>query len=267
MNEAVKKFYDDNPQKEWERLENHPIEFRLTSWMLEKHIKPGDRVLDVGGGPGRYAIHFAKMGCEVTLVDLSEGNIELAKVKAAEAGVKIEAYACDCLRLDELNLGRYDHVLLMGPLYHLPKEEDRAAAVEKALAHLKPGGNFCASFILPGSGLIADLKRGGCIVEHMTNPVTKGLVDDIEANRPYTGGAFSTVCFFPPNLIKGFMESFGLEALHLFGQEGILAPNEYEILQRDEAEIECWIDIAKRILEVPEFLAWSEHAMYIGRKM
>lgn len=48
----------------WERLEKHPFEFRLTSWMLEKHIKPGDRVLDVGGGPGRYAIHFAKMGCE-----------------------------------------------------------------------------------------------------------------------------------------------------------------------------------------------------------
>lgn len=266
MNETVKKFYDDNPQGEWERLEKHPIEFRLTSWMLEKHIKPGDRVLDVGGGPGRYAIHFAKMGCEVTLVDLSDGNIELAKEKAAKAGVKVEAYACDCLKLDELNLGQYDHVLLMGPLYHLPKEEDRAAAVEKALAHLNPGGKFYASFILLCSGLIADLKRGGNIVADMTNPVTKGLVDDIEANRPYTGGAFSTVCFFPPNQIRSYMEEFGLETLHLFGQEGILAPNEFEILQRDNAEIECWIDIAKRLLEVPELLAWSEHAMYIGRK-
>lgn len=266
MNEKVKQFYDDAPEREWGRLEKHPFEFRLTSWMLEKHIKPGDRVLDVGGGPGRYAIHFARMGCEVTLVDLSDGNIALAKQKAAEAGVNIEAYACDCLRLDELNLGMYDHVLLMGPLYHLPQEADRVMAVDKAMAHLKPGGLLCASFILLGSGLIADLKRGGNIVNDMSNPETRGLVDDMLANRPYTGGAFSTACFYPPNRIKGFMEGFGLETKHLFGQEGILAPNEFDILQRDEAEIECWIDVAKRLLEVPELLAWSEHAMYIGQK-
>jgi len=266
MNDRVKKFYDDNPQGEWERLEKHPIEFRLTSWMLEKHIRPGDRVLDVGGGPGRYAIHFAKMGCDVTLVDLSGGNIALAKRKAEEAGVKLEAVACDCLKLDGLNLGMYDHVLLMGPLYHLPQEADRVTAVKKALAHLKPGGNLCASFILLASGLIRDLKVGGCIVEDMSNSATKGLVDDIVAGRPYTGDAFSTVCFYPPAGIRSLMEGFGLETLHLFGQEGILAPNEFDILRRDPAEIECWIDVAKRLIEVPEMLAWSEHAMYIGRK-
>lgn len=266
MNETVKKYYDQNAQQEWERLEKHPIEFRLTSWMMEKHIRPGDRVLDIGGGPGRYAIHFAKLGCDVTLVDLSEGNIELAKLKAAEAGVSIEACACDCLQLEKLNLGQYDHVLLMGPLYHLPQEADRTAAVQKALAHLKPGGLFYASFILLCSGLIRDLKVGGHIVEDMRNPATRGLVEDIEANHPYTGGAFSTVCFFPPNQIRGVMESFGLKTEHLFGQEGILAPNEFQILERDETEIDCWIDIAKRLLEVPELLTWSEHAMYIGRK-
>lgn len=266
MNGQVKKFYDDAPEREWARLEKHPIEFRLTAYMLEKHIQPGDRVLDIGGGPGRYSIHFAKMGCDVTLVDLSDGNIELAKVKAQEAGVKIEAHACDCLELDRLNLGQFDHVLLMGPLYHLPKEEDRVTAVRKALDRLKPGGTFYASFILLGSGLIRDLKVGGCIVEDMANPATNSLVDDIIHSRPYTGGAFSTVCFYPPDRIEGFMESFGLEKLHLFGQEGILAPNEFDILRRDEAEIECWIDVAKRLLEAPEMLAFSEHAMYIGRK-
>ena len=43
--------------------------------MMDKYIRPGDRILDIGGGPGRYAIRFAQRGCAVTLVDLSPGNI------------------------------------------------------------------------------------------------------------------------------------------------------------------------------------------------
>lgn len=75
----VRSFYDENAQHEWERLDRHPFEFALTIWMMEKYMKPGDSVLDIGGGPGRYSLHFAKMGCHVTLADLSPGNIALAK--------------------------------------------------------------------------------------------------------------------------------------------------------------------------------------------
>ena len=62
------------------------------------------------------------------------------------------------------------------------------------------------------------------------------------------------------------MAQFPLEKLHLFGQEGILSVNELELMKRSEGEISCWIQIAKRLLEVPELLALSEHAMYIGQK-
>ena len=55
------------------------------------------------------------------------------------------------------------------------------------------------------------------------------------------------------------MERFGLEKLHFFGQEGILAPNEPQLLERDEAEFAQWIALAKKYLEVPELLSWSEH--------
>ena len=63
------------------------------------------------------------------------------------------------------------------------------------------------------------------------------------------------------------MEQFSLEKLHLFGQEGILAPNENELLKREQEEIDCWIEIAKKYLDMPELLSYSEHAMYIGRKI
>lgn len=76
-----------------ERLETHPFEFIFTTYMMDKYIRNGDRILDIGGGPGRYSIYYAKKNCDVTLVDLSPGNIALAKEKAAESHVDFKMAA------------------------------------------------------------------------------------------------------------------------------------------------------------------------------
>lgn len=49
----VQEHYDCDVQKEWDRLERHPFEFTITTRMMDRYIKPGDRILDIGGGPGR----------------------------------------------------------------------------------------------------------------------------------------------------------------------------------------------------------------------
>lgn len=33
-----------------ERLETHPFEFIFTTYMMDKYIRGGDRILDIGGG-------------------------------------------------------------------------------------------------------------------------------------------------------------------------------------------------------------------------
>lgn len=264
----VQKYYDENSEMEWQRLERHPFEMLLTLYMMEKYIRPGDRVLDIGGGPGRYSIHFAKMGCEVTLVDLSPGNIRFAKDKAAEAGVKFDAYAANCLELDTLDLGEFDHVLLMGPLYHLKEEADRKMAVEQALLRLKTGGNLYTSFILNFAGIIYDLKNGGYVEQDFAEGTqTAHLIDDILEGSDYIGPSFSSTRFSHSDNILPFMAQFPLKKLHLFGQEGILSVNEPELMKRSQGEINCWIEIAKKLLEEPSLLALSEHAMYIGQKI
>lgn len=264
--EAVRRHYDNDPESEWARLERHPFEFILTTWMMDKYIRPGDSVLDIGGGPGRYSIHFAKKGCSVTLAELSEGNVRLAKQKAAEAGVELTAHTVNCLELEKLGLGQFDHVFLMGPLYHLPDEAGRVQAVETALKHLKPGGKLYVSFILLFAGVIYDLQNAGYIVDDCRNPAAQLLMDAVSEGRDYGGPAFTTAYFYHQRNILPFMERFGLKKLHFFGQEGILAPNYRDILARDRAETDTWIALAKKYLEVPELLSWSEHAMYIGQK-
>jgi len=264
--DAVREHYDADPGLEWERLERMPFEFELTTWMMDRYIRPGDSVLDIGGGPGRYSIHYARKGCAVTLAELSQGNVDFARAKAAELGVSFPAYAVNCLELDRLGLGQFDHVLLMGPLYHLQDEADRAEAVNTALRHLKPGGKLYVSFIQLFSGLIYDLQHGGYICADAADPACRHLLDNVVDGENYIGPGFAPVCFYHLRNILPFMERFPVKKLHLFGQEGFLAPNKYQLMERDESEVRTWVELAKRYIELPELLSWSEHLMYIGEK-
>ena len=45
-----------------------------------------------------------------------------------------------------------------------------------------------------------------------------------------------------------------------------MSPIEPQILERDREEFDQWVELAKKYLEIPELLAFSEHAMYIGQK-
>jgi len=121
----VQEYYDSDVQKEWNRFERHPFEFIITTRMMDRYIKPGDRILDIGGGPGRYSIHYAKKGCDVTLVDLSSENVKFALEKSREMNVSIKAVFGDAREVNKLVEGKFDHIFVMGPMYHLLDEKDR----------------------------------------------------------------------------------------------------------------------------------------------
>ena len=53
--DIVKEYYNQNPQIEWNRLEGGKPEFEITMRHLKETLKPNSKILDVGGGPGRYA--------------------------------------------------------------------------------------------------------------------------------------------------------------------------------------------------------------------
>jgi SAM-dependent methyltransferase len=268
MNERVKAHYDQNAAKEWNRLREHPFEFLFTTYEMDRFIQDGDSILDLGGGPGRYAIHYAKKGHPVTLVDLSEGNIRLAKKKARQYRVHLKAYAQDCLKLEALNLGTFDHVFLMGPLYHLLAEKDRIEAVAAALRHLKKGGHLYVSFVLSFAGVIYDLKNGGCLAKDLDpdNAIGEAFAEAVASQKDYAGMAFTDVFFIDKNSLEPFMAKFPLKKEILFGQEGILAPNEKDLLKRPRKERGLWIEFSKKFLGVDYLLPYSEHALWIGKK-
>jgi len=95
-------------------------------------------ILDVGGGPGRYAEHLMSQGHPVTLYDLVPVHVEQAAARG------IAAHVADARRLPVADAAA-DAVLLMGPLYHLPERADRAEALAEAARALRPGGVLVAA--------------------------------------------------------------------------------------------------------------------------
>ncbi len=259
----VQQYYDEDVEAEWERLAKHPFEFELTTRMMNRYIRPGDRVLDIGGGPGRYSLYFARRGCDVTLLDLSGENVAFAKVRAVQEGLPLNAYQCDAREASRAVEDLFDHVFLMGPMYHLLEEADRVRTMEQALSLLKAGGMLYVSFILLFSGVIYAMKY---LPEMLLDQAEHPFLADVVRDSSYRGPAFTQAHFISQREILPFLSRFPLEKLHLFGQEGILSPCEETLLAQPEEVQSAWLSLAERLCEREELLSYSEHAMYIGRK-
>src|SRR5438067_7496306 len=91
--ERIRRFYAGH-HDEWGRLESDlgAYEWATASRRIGAQLPPAPaRVLDVGGGPGRYAIWLSGSGYTVTLVDLSPNLVAEADSRATRAGVAIAA--------------------------------------------------------------------------------------------------------------------------------------------------------------------------------
>lgn len=64
-------------------------------------VKPGDSVLDVGCGPGRHSLEFARRGYSVIGVDVSSEFITLARQQAEQE----ELRSCSFIKTDARDLG------------------------------------------------------------------------------------------------------------------------------------------------------------------
>jgi SAM-dependent methyltransferase len=89
------------------------------------------RALDVAGGAGRHAIWLAQRGLNVTLADIADEGLALARRAAMDAGVHVETVAID-LESAPLPAGPWDLILCFHYL-HRPLYASFAAA-------LAPGG-------------------------------------------------------------------------------------------------------------------------------
>ena len=97
----------------------------------------GKQVIDVGCGGGILAESLAKLGAEVTGIDMGEEPLNVAKLHGLETGVKVNYQKTTAEQQAQAHPEHYDVVTCMEMLEHVPEPE---SIIQACADMVKPGG-------------------------------------------------------------------------------------------------------------------------------
>jgi 2-polyprenyl-6-hydroxyphenyl methylase/3-demethylubiquinone-9 3-methyltransferase len=120
----------------------HVINPLRANYIDQKISLKGLKVLDVGCGGGLLAEAFESMGASVTAIDVTEANIEVAKLHAEQAGKTI-SYVM--MRAEDLAIKEpesFDVVACLEVIEHVP---DPGQLIDACAKLLKPTGEMFLS--------------------------------------------------------------------------------------------------------------------------
>jgi ubiquinone/menaquinone biosynthesis C-methylase UbiE len=238
------------------------LEWDRTLEILARVLPPPPaRVLDVGGGPGRYSHHLTMLGYEVHLIDPVPKHVAQARegpLASAELG--------DALSLDHDDT-TFDAVLLLGPLYHLPDDADRLRALLEAHRVLLPGGRVAVAAISRFAPAIDGLDRGFFEDATFREILAGDLRDGRHHNRSGRLEHFTTAYFHQPEELEAEMLQAGFRAVEVLGVEGIgWADRDLENRRHDPDRWDLLMDLLRQLEGEQSLLGASPHLLGVGRR-
>ena len=244
------------------------LEFERTKEILARTLpKAPARVVDVGGAAGAYGLWLAGRGYEVHLVDATARLVDEARRRSAASAFPLaSASVADGRRLPQPDRSAAA-VLVMGPLYHLPKEADRAASLREAHRILEAGGVVVAAAISRYAsaldGLAQKLARDPRFVAIRNRDLAEGQHRNDTGDPAY----FTTAYFHRPEDLRAEMEAAGFADVRILGVEGpgwILS--DFDARWEDPGLRWDLIEVAQALEVEPTVLGASAHLLGIGRK-
>lgn len=269
MSQDVQDFYNRNAKREWDRLDLPfgRLEFASTLHLLDKYFPSRGRVCDIGGGPGRYTVELARRGYRVTLVDLSDQEVQLARMQLESAGLSADqTMVGDPRRLDRLPAEWFDAALLMGPMYHLVEAEERAAALRELIRVLRQGGVAIVSY-LNSWGI---LRTGLVDFPHWYDDIA--VVQSMQDEHVFSAQKLKdfTECYWStPPAAKEELEQSGLQVVSYAGAEGF-AGGMKPLIERLAVEhpdaYRNVVTVAAELSELPQYRDCTDHLHFVVRK-
>ena len=148
------RFYSTRCDEDARLLSRHgQVEYLTTMRYIKRYLQPGMRVLEVGAATGRYSLTLARMGYDVTAIELVQHNIDIFK-KKLKPGDKVDLQQGNALDLSRFEGNSFDMALLLGPMYHLFAKEDQSRALEEALRVTKPGGMVFVAYVISDMAIL-----------------------------------------------------------------------------------------------------------------
>ncbi|HBF4081760.1 class I SAM-dependent methyltransferase [Clostridioides difficile] len=254
-------FYNTYDEDSRLALKHGMVEFLTTMHYIDKYIKSGDCVLEIGAATGRYSHTLARQGYDVDAVELVEHNIEVFR-KNTQSNENISITQGNAMDLSIFPDNKYDITLLLGPLYHLYNKEDKQQALHEAIRVTKPGGVVFAAYVISDGCLIDEGFHRGNI--NVSEYIEKGLID------PQTFAAKSE----PKDLfelvrkenIDDLMSVFNVTRLHYVASDGLALYMRETVDSMDDDAFALYLKYHLATCEREDLVGVTSHAIDIFRK-
>lgn len=141
----------------------------------------GEPVLELACGTGRLTIPIAEQGIHITGLDISEGMLSQAKIKANKKGVKIDWIKADCRNF---NLKKKFNFIFLpaNSIAHLHDLESIEACFSCVKKHLATKGRFVIDIFNPSLNILTRDSSKHYPVAEYPDPDGKGTVVITENN-------------------------------------------------------------------------------------
>ncbi|HIS31885.1 MAG TPA: methyltransferase domain-containing protein [Candidatus Limivivens intestinipullorum] len=238
------------------------VEFLTTMRYVEKYLKPGCRILEIGAGTGRYSHALARRGYEVEAVELVEHNIEIFRKHTLE-NEKVSVVQGNALNLSAFSDNQFDITLLLGPLYHLYSKGDKSQAIREAIRVTKRDGILFAAYVISDGCLLDEgFKRSNIDVAEY---VKKGLLDqETFAAKSEPEDLFELV---RKEDIDDLMSEFPVKRLHYVASDGCALLLREEIEGMDEETFRMYLKYHFATCEREDLAGVTSHALDIFKKL
>jgi len=175
----------------------HVINPLRANYINNKFPVDGLKVLDVGCGGGLLAEALDSKGAEVTAIDVTEANIEVAKLHAQKMQIKIDYRLVTAEELAQKESQSFDVVSCLEVIEHVP---DPGQLIKACSDLLKPDGQMFLSTLNrnPRSFITAIVGA-----EYIFNILPKGTHEWAK--------------FIKPSELEGFMRDAGIKLIESKG--------------------------------------------------
>lgn len=214
------------------------------------------RILDAGGGTGKWAVYFARNGHQVTLLDVAEPMLEKARdvVKEAEVShlVDIQQGTISKLQFDD---NSFDIVFSdRNPISHAGGCAASYLAIQELARVLKQGGNFIAS-------VLNKHRKAAQLVSELDLERTASFLLSGELKRSATDISY----YYTRSELKTCLESAGLSVKTIHGTT-IFAEWITTAWLLNEEIIEKLYNLERLAREEPELSNYGVRLHFVAQK-